>query len=65
MMTVGIAKQILAMRKLWTFVSGLSTIMSLLNPAILFGLGLAVIPVVLHFLLRARPKITRSTCGKR
>jgi len=33
--------------------------MSLLNPAILYGLGLAVIPVVLHFLLRAQPKKLR------
>lgn len=30
--------------------------MSLINPALLFGLGLAAIPVVLHFLLRAKPK---------
>lgn len=30
--------------------------MSLLNPAIIFGLGLAVIPVILHFLMRAKPK---------
>ena len=33
--------------------------MSLLHPAILYGLGLAVIPVVLHFLLRAKPKKLR------
>ncbi|MBT6156672.1 MAG: hypothetical protein HOL01_05595 [Planctomycetaceae bacterium] len=30
--------------------------MSLINPAILFGLGLAAIPVLLHFLLRSKPK---------
>ena len=30
--------------------------MSLLNPALLAGLGLAVIPVLLHLLLRAKPK---------
>ena len=30
--------------------------MSLINPAILYGLGLAVIPVLLHFLLRSKPK---------
>jgi len=30
--------------------------MSLINPALLFGLGLATIPVVLHFLLRSKPK---------
>uniref|UniRef100_A0A7C2NV30 Aerotolerance regulator N-terminal domain-containing protein n=1 Tax=Schlesneria paludicola TaxID=360056 RepID=A0A7C2NV30_9PLAN len=30
--------------------------MSLLNPALLFGLALAVVPVVLHLLLRAKPK---------
>ena len=30
--------------------------MSLINPAILYGLGLAVIPVILHFLLRTKPK---------
>lgn len=30
--------------------------MSLINPAILFGLGLAVIPVLLHFLMKAKPK---------
>ncbi len=30
--------------------------MSLINPAILYGLGLAAIPVILHFLLRSRPK---------
>lgn len=33
--------------------------MSLLNPVILYGLGLALIPVVLHFLLRTRPKKLR------
>jgi len=30
--------------------------MSLLNPAIVYGLGLAAIPVILHFLMRAKPK---------
>ena len=30
--------------------------MSLLHPAFLFGLGLAVIPILLHLLLRAKPK---------
>ncbi|MEX2285482.1 MAG: BatA and WFA domain-containing protein [Planctomycetaceae bacterium] len=30
--------------------------MSLINPAILYGLGLAIVPVILHFLLRSRPK---------
>lgn len=30
--------------------------MSLINPAILYGLGLAAIPVILHFLLRSKPK---------
>ena len=30
--------------------------MQLINPAILYGLGLAAVPVVLHLLLRARPK---------
>jgi len=30
--------------------------MSLLNPALLAGLGLAVIPVLLHLLLRAKPR---------
>ncbi len=30
--------------------------MSLINPAILWGLALVSIPVILHFLLRARPK---------
>lgn len=30
--------------------------MSLLNPALLYGLGLIAVPVVLHFLLRAQPK---------
>ena len=30
--------------------------MSLLHPALLFGLGLAVIPILLHLLLRAKPK---------
>ena len=30
--------------------------MQLINPAILFGLGLAAVPVVLHLLLKARPK---------
>gem|GEM_PF-231015 len=30
--------------------------MSLINPAILYGLGLAAIPVLLHFLLRSKPK---------
>lgn len=30
--------------------------MSLINPALLYGLGLAVIPVVLHLMLRAKPK---------
>ena len=30
--------------------------MSLLNPAIIYGLGLAAIPVILHFLMRAKPK---------
>ena len=30
--------------------------MSLLNPAILFGLGLVTIPVILHLLLRQKPK---------
>lgn len=30
--------------------------MSLIHPAILFGLGLVAIPVVLHFLLRSKPK---------
>jgi len=29
---------------------------SLINPALLYGLGLASIPVILHFLLRAKPK---------
>lgn len=30
--------------------------MSWINPFILFGLGLAVIPVLLHFLMKAKPK---------
>ena len=30
--------------------------MQLINPAIIYGLGLAAVPVVLHMLLRARPK---------
>lgn len=30
--------------------------MSLINPAILYGLGLAAIPVILHLLMRSRPK---------
>ena len=30
--------------------------MSLINPAILIGLGLAAIPVLLHFLMKAKPK---------
>ena len=30
--------------------------MSLINPAILWGLSLVSIPVILHFLLRSRPK---------
>lgn len=30
--------------------------MSLINPAILFGFGLCLIPIVLHFLLRQKPK---------
>lgn len=30
--------------------------MSLLHPALLFGLGLALIPVLLHLMLRAKPK---------
>lgn len=30
--------------------------MSLLNPAILFGLGLVAVPVILHLLLRQKPK---------
>ncbi|MEO1995722.1 MAG: BatA domain-containing protein, partial [Planctomycetaceae bacterium] len=30
--------------------------MSLINPLLLYGLGLASIPVILHFLLRAKPK---------
>ena len=30
--------------------------MALLNPALLAGLGLAVIPLLLHLLLRAKPK---------
>ena len=30
--------------------------MSLLHPALLFGLGLAAIPILLHLLLRAKPK---------
>lgn len=30
--------------------------MSWLHPALLFGLGLTIVPVVLHLLLRARPK---------
>lgn len=30
--------------------------MSLINPAMLLGLGLVAIPVLLHFLMRARPK---------
>ncbi|MFP6769909.1 MAG: BatA domain-containing protein, partial [Planctomycetaceae bacterium] len=30
--------------------------MQLINPALLFGLGLAAVPVVLHLLLKARPK---------
>ena len=30
--------------------------MSLIHPAILYGLGLAAIPVILHFLLRTKPK---------
>jgi Aerotolerance regulator N-terminal/von Willebrand factor type A domain len=33
-----------------------STDMSLINPAILWGFALVSIPVILHFLLRARPK---------
>lgn len=35
---------------------GFANSMSLLNPALLAGLGLAVIPVLLHLLLRAKPK---------
>lgn len=31
--------------------------MSLMHPALLFGLGLALVPVVLHLLMRARPKV--------
>ena len=30
--------------------------MSLIHPAILYGLGLTSIPIILHFLLRAKPK---------
>lgn len=30
--------------------------MSLINPIILYGLGLALIPVILHFLLRSKPR---------
>jgi len=30
--------------------------MQLINPAIIYGLGLAAVPVLLHMLLRARPK---------
>jgi len=30
--------------------------MSLIHPAVLYGLGLAAIPVILHFLLRSKPK---------
>ena len=30
--------------------------MSLLNPALLAGLGLAAIPILLHLLMRAKPK---------
>ncbi|HUG93733.1 MAG TPA: BatA and WFA domain-containing protein [Planctomycetaceae bacterium] len=30
--------------------------MSLINPALLYGLGLAALPVILHFLLRSKPK---------
>ena len=30
--------------------------MQLINPAIIYGLGLAAVPVVLHMLLLARPK---------
>ena len=30
--------------------------MQLINPAIIYGLGLAAVPVILHMLLRARPK---------
>ncbi|MGD9857587.1 MAG: BatA domain-containing protein, partial [Planctomycetaceae bacterium] len=30
--------------------------MSLLHPAILYGLGLAAIPVILHLLLRQKPR---------
>ena len=30
--------------------------MSLINPALLYGLGLATIPVILHLLLRSKPK---------
>lgn len=30
--------------------------MSLINPAILWGLGLVSIPIILHFLLRSKPK---------
>ncbi len=31
--------------------------MSLIHPTILFGLGLTVIPIILHFMLRAKPKV--------
>ena len=30
--------------------------MQLINPAIIYGLGLAAVPVLLHMMLRARPK---------
>ena len=30
--------------------------MSLVHPALLYGLGLAAIPVVLHFLMRVKPR---------
>ena len=30
--------------------------MSLIHPALIYAAGLAVIPVILHFLLRAKPK---------
>src|SRR5687767_15010704 len=36
--------------------SGTRRRMSLINPAILYGLGLALIPIILHFLLRTKPK---------
>ena len=33
-----------------------STVMSLINPAILWGFALVSLPIILHFLMRSRPK---------